>query len=200
VRSHYDEYVPGEVWAIERWECDRNRRRGSHKASGHSSLGYENTRKIQEADLSTTLDFATVTHSIASLSISGVTVKDIHEIPDMVGLGAGVLSPRPDNFVTGFSVTPAEVSSQNLDVRYTLNYVYFHCKIQGGLGGLFSVYSGLITAIAAIVKAFANDAKLSGSIDGGLPVINRIGPIMDASGNSYHGCEVSISILQFLEV
>ena len=147
--------------------------------------------------MSTTINFTTVTDSIAGLTITGVTVKDSDQIPQAIGTGYAVLCPRPDNFITGLSITPDEVSKQLLRVRYTLNYQYFHCRIGASL---FSAYGDMLTKLALIVKAFANDATLSGALDNGSPTIGRMGPTMDAAGNTYHGCEVSMTILQFLEV
>ncbi len=149
--------------------------------------------------MSTTIGFLTVTNSIAALSISGVTVKDADEIPEAIGLGAAILMPRPDNFITEFRMTPAEQSKQNWDVSYTLNYQYIHCAIGGGLG-TFAIYAAMLNNLATIVLAFANDATLTGAIDNGAPQIGTIGQIVDPANNIYHGCAVSIKITQFLEV
>lgn len=147
--------------------------------------------------MSTTFDVVTVTNAIESLSISGVTIKDVDTITQSIGLGFAVLMPRPDDFITDISIEPAELTKQNLDVRYTLHYQYFHCAVGNNL---FGDFKPLMDKIALIIKAFSNDATLTGSIDGGLPTIDRVGPIMDASGNRYHGAEFSMPILQFLEV
>ena len=147
--------------------------------------------------MSTTIDLATVTNAIAALSISGVTIKDIDEVTNSIGVNSGVLMPRPDNFITEMNITAAELSKQNLDVRYTLHYQYFHCAIGQNL---FADFAPLLAKIALIIVAFCNDATLAGSIDGGMPTVDVVGPIQDAAGNSYHGCEFSMPILQFLEV
>ena len=147
--------------------------------------------------MSTTINFTTVTDSIAGLTITGVTVKDSDQIPQAIGSGFAVLCPRPDNFITGLSIRRDELSGQNLTVRYTLNYQYFHVKIGASL---FSAYADMLAKLALIIKAFSNDATLSGALDNGYPTIGRVGPIQDAAGNTYHGCEVSMPITQFLEV
>ena len=147
--------------------------------------------------MTTTINFTTVTDSIAALSISGVTVKDSDQIPQAIGAGYKVLCPRPDNFITGLSITPDEVSKQLLRLRYTLNYQYFHSRIGAKL---FDSYSAMLGKLALILVAFANDATLSGAIDNGAPSVGRLGPTMDAAGNKYHGCELSMQITQFLEV
>jgi hypothetical protein len=147
--------------------------------------------------MSTSITLDTVTNAIAALSITGVTIKDTDELPSALGLETAVLMPKPDNFLTDLRITPAELSKQNLDVRYTLHYQYFHCKIAGQL---FANYAPMLDNLVLIIKAFSSDATLSGAMDNGECRIGVIGPIMDAAGNSYHGCELTIDILQFLEV
>jgi hypothetical protein len=150
--------------------------------------------------MTTTFDVLTVTNSIAALSITGVTVCDADQIPEALGLEFAVLAPIPDNFITNLVVTRSELTGQNLDVNYDLNYRYYHCAIGGATGGIFSVYPAMVTNLAAIVKAFALDDSLTGAMDNGFPTIGHIGPVADAAGNQYHGCDVTIHILQFLEV
>jgi hypothetical protein len=150
--------------------------------------------------LSTTVDFATVTHAIGALSISGVTVLDTHNITDSIGLGTAILAPMPVEFVSNIELSRDELSGQLLTLRYTLTYRYYHCAIAGGLGGIFGPYSAMITNAAAILKAFASDATLAGAVDNDLPTISNIGPVNDPAGNGFHGFDITIRIMQFLEV
>jgi hypothetical protein len=150
--------------------------------------------------LTATVDFLTVTNSIAALTIAGVTILDTDQIPDAVGLDFAVLAPMPEAFITNVEVTRDELSAQKLVLRYTLTYRYYHCKIQGGLGGLFATYAGLITNAAAILLAFSSDATLAGAVDNDMPQVLNIGPVSDPSGNAYHGCDITLRIMQFLEV
>ena len=99
--------------------------------------------------------------------------------------------------LTSVSFRRDEVSGQLLTARYTLNYQYFHCQIAGDL---FSSYSPMLTNLGRIFVAFSSDATLTGAIDNGPPSFGRLGPMQDASGNKYHGFDVSIPITQFLEV
>jgi len=150
--------------------------------------------------MSTTVDFTTVTNSIAALNISGVTVKDVDEVTDTTKMSPATLAPRPEDFVTGISLVPAELSQQDNDLTYTLHYRYYHCQIVRGLGGMLASYSGLITKAAAILLAFSNDATLTGATNNTAPQIENIGPVNDPAGNVYLGFEISIQILQFLKV
>jgi hypothetical protein len=150
--------------------------------------------------MTTDIQFTTVTDAIAALTISGVVIKDSDQITDSMGLGYAVLSPIPDNFITGVKVDSVEVTKSKLNFSYDLHYRYYHAAITGGMGGLFAMYSGMLTNLGAILAAFSKSTVLRGAMDNGAPTLSHIGPVVDAAGNSYHGCDVTIHIMQFLEV
>ena len=142
------------------------------------------------------INFTTVTNSIAALSISGVTVKDVDEITSSrMGQGA-ILAPRPDGFVTDISFTPDEMTKQKLTLKYTLNYVYYHCPIGSTLN--FADYSNLIGKLALILAAMIEDHTLTGAVDTEAPSVGDIGPVLDPAGNAFHGCTISLTISQFI--
>jgi len=154
--------------------------------------------------LSATVDFLTVTNSIAALTFTGssgtISVKDTDEIPDTIGLDTHILAPMPAGFITGIELIRDELTAQLLTLKYTLTYRYYHCKIGGGMGGLFGTYAGLITNAAAILLAFSKHATLVGALDNDIPQIIDIGAVSDPSGNGYHGFDITLRITQFLEV
>jgi hypothetical protein len=142
------------------------------------------------------ITLSTVTNAIEGLTISGVTVCDIDEITTSRMGGKGILSPRPDNFVTGLSFTRDEISGQLQTVRYTLNYAYYHLPIGSVLN--FNEYSTMITNIVAIAAALAEDHTITGSLDTNGVTVSDIGMILDPAGNAFHGCIISLEITQFL--
>jgi hypothetical protein len=150
--------------------------------------------------MSTTVDFSTVTNSIAALSVSGVTIRDIDEVTDSNILGGKILFPQPVDFITDINLIRDEITGQWNTLTYTLHYVYLHCPTAGGLGGLKASYSGLITNAAAILLAFSSDATLSGAMDNGSPRMEGLGIVTDPAGNAYYGCLFVLAITQFLEV
>lgn len=147
--------------------------------------------------MTTTITLATVAHAISQLSISGVSVQDVHNVSLSLGEIDHVLVLRADDYITNLTITAAELSKQNLDVAYDLHYIYYHCAIGGDL---FDVYSGLIDKIALIVVAFAQNDTLAGAVDNIVLSIDHVGPVSDNSGNAFHGAEFTVHILQFLEV
>ena len=142
------------------------------------------------------VNFATVTNSIAALSISGVTVKDSDQITASRLGQSAILAPRPDRFVTNLTIEPDELSKQKLTVRYTLNYVYYHCPIGSTLN--FADYANILTNLSAIIAALLENHNITGAVDTENPAISDIGPVLDPAGNVYHGCVISITIVQFV--
>ncbi len=140
----------------------------------------------------------TVADSISKLSISGVTIKDINELSASWTSLPNVLYPRPENFVTGVSLVPAELTKQKYDLKYTLNYRFLNVQL-GNDAVLFVTYPTLIAKIVLIVNAIITNHNLTGAIDVSFGGIAAIGALADPAGNIYHGCDFAINILEFLE-
>ena len=151
--------------------------------------------------MSTTVDFVAVANSIAALTFTGssgtITVKDIDEIASAVGLDDHILSPMPENYISGVEITRDESGAQLLVLKYILTYRYYHCKLGGDL---FANYANMVTNAAAILCAFARDDTLVGAVDNGEAQITAFGPVNDPAGIGYHGFDLTIRITQFLEV
>ena len=145
------------------------------------------------------VSISTVADAIAGLSISGVTVKDIDQISVSRAVGAATLAPRPDRFVTDLSVeaeTFGSGATRSATLRYTLNYVYYHCLVGSTLD--FGSYSAMITNISAVLVALITNDDVTGATDNTMPTISDIGPVSDPVGNVYHGCTVSLQIVQYI--
>jgi hypothetical protein len=148
--------------------------------------------------LSTTVNFTTVTNSVAALTITDTTILDIDEIPDAIGLDHHVLAPIPDGFVTNIEITRDELSGQLLTMKYNLNYRYYLCHV--GSTGLIGNYANLIKYMALVFKAFASDLTLTGALDNGLPKIGNLGRYGDNAQNMYFCFDIILPVMQFLEV
>lgn len=145
------------------------------------------------------VSLATVADSISKLTISGVTVKDMDEITSSYLAGPATFSPRPDNFVSDLSVTPSSLGSggtKQVDIKYTLNYVYYHCALGSVLN--FSMYSAMVTNIAAILVALITNDVVSGAVDLTVTGLSNIGPVVDPAGNAFHGCNISVQITELV--
>lgn len=148
-----------------------------------------------------TSTISTVADSIAGLTISGVTIKDIDQIPDSARLLCPLLIPQPDNFVTDISVSFETFGSNGgakINTNYTLNYVFLFCEVGSGLGA-FAAFSGLMTKLSAILVAIDSNDAITGAVDMKLNSIGNIGVITDPAGVEYWGLQFSIRLLEFTQ-
>lgn len=145
-----------------------------------------------------TSTISTVADSIAGLTISGVTIKDIDQIPDTARLLCPLLIPKPDNFVTDISVSFETFGSNGgakINTNYTLNYVFLFCEIGGT--GAFAAFAGLMTKLSAILVAINSNDTITGAVDVKINSIGNIGVITDPAGIEYWGLEFSLRVLEY---
>ncbi len=143
---------------------------------------------------------STVTDSIAGLIISGVTIKDIDQIPEAARLLTPLIIPQPNNFVTDLSVTFETFGSNGsakMNTNYTLNYVFLYCEV-GGLSA-FAAFSGLIEKLSAILVAIDSNDAISGAVDVKINSIGNLGVITDPAGVEFWGLEFSLRVLEYTQ-
>lgn len=146
-----------------------------------------------------TSTISTVADSISGLTISGVTIKDIDQIPDTARMLCPLLIPQPDNFVTDLSVefvTYGSNTGAKINTNYTLNYVFLFCEVGSGLGA-FAAFSGLVTKLSAILVAINSNDVISGAVDVKINSIGNIGVITDPAGIEYWGLQFSLRVLEY---
>ena len=151
--------------------------------------------------MAVTSSFSTITNSIAALSISGVTIKDIDEIPQSASLLLPILFPRPNDFVTEFSQQFMSLGSNGaakINFEYNLNYVFLYAEAGSGLG-TYELYNGLITKLSAILVAFASNDAITGLVDLQTSTIGSIGIVEGPSGQQYWGLMLSLHVLEFAQ-
>jgi hypothetical protein len=143
---------------------------------------------------------ATVAASIDGLTISGVTIRDLDEIPEKVEpRDCPVLYPNPDGFMSGveLEVDSFGSASAKKTIRYRLNYVFLHSPV-GGERGLFAKAPDMVAKVCAILDAvIANDA-ISGCVDIQPGDVTEFGPVADPSGNVFHGCRLAFAVTELV--
>ena len=140
--------------------------------------------------MTVTCSVNTVASSIAALSVSGVTIKDIDKIPDSAKLLCPVLIPQPNDYMSNVTVSFETFGSNGgakLNMEYDLNYVYLHCESGSG-----------INAFAPFSSLMSNDA-VTGLVDLTVNSISNVGIINDPAGNSYWGVLLSFHVLEFAQ-
>ena len=147
------------------------------------------------------LSITTVTNSIAALSVTGVTIKDIDEIPTRVdAYDCPILYPEPVDFVTNLSVTPMAYGSGGsgpFDVDYDLTYAFLYA--QAGEGSeLLSHYSGFVAKVCLILDRIIVSDNITGCVELTWNGIATFGPIYDPTHTStFHGCHLIFHVKEF---
>lgn len=146
------------------------------------------------------LALTTITNSIAALSVSGVTIKDVDEIPnEVLDRECPMVIPKPDGFVSNFKperVTLGSGSGAKWNVNYNLTYRLLYAKVGTGRG-LFDLYSGFAVKAMLFVDAVMDNDALTGTVDITLDNISDFGPVVDPAGITFHGCDFTFSVLEF---
>lgn len=150
------------------------------------------------------LQITTIADSIAGLSVAGVTLYDIDEIPtQIIPRKVPAIIPRPNEFMTDFELrvdSLGDGSTAKMTVFYTLNYRLLHSKIGEGRRKLFGTYADLVAKIGLFLDALITNDAVSGSLDSRPVNISNVGPVASPAeeGVAYHGCDIGIRITEFV--
>ncbi len=147
------------------------------------------------------VSFSTVADSISNIAISGVTVKDINQIPDSASMLCPLLIPQPNGFVSEITPTFETFGSNGtpkINLSYTLNYVFLHSEVGSGVSA-FDGYSDLMAKLELIFEAiFSNDA-ITGAVDLKLQSVSNVGVVTDPAGIDYWGVQLSFRVLEYVQ-
>lgn len=145
-----------------------------------------------------TLAITTITNSIAALTITGLTIKDIDEIPQgVMDRDCPMLIPDPDNFITAFNAQPDTLDKTKWTVAYTLNYLLLYAGLGSGRTTVMEKFSGMVSKATAFIDAVAAAMTLTGSVDWSPGNIDSF-DIVTIGQNSFHSCRVNIEITEFI--
>jgi hypothetical protein len=148
-----------------------------------------------------TLHIESVITAIAALSVSGVTVCDLGDIPESPAPRTTYLIPSPSepSFVAEFEITRQSfgMSTAATDATYTLNYKYLYAPA-GSERGLSKIYPGMVGKAVDIIEAILSLTGLNGSVTW-KPKLGEFFIISDPAGISWHGCLITIEIQEFMQ-
>lgn len=138
------------------------------------------------------LSFTTISTTIAALSITGLTIKDIDEVPTK-GDRVPILIPL-DNFVSNLSVSEVVLgvpSTRPMTVTYTLNYRLLHTPVGAGRSNILEAYEGLSDMVALILDEILAMDTTTGVEDlmPGTPAITNFGQVLAPDALIYYGCD-----------
>lgn len=147
-----------------------------------------------------TLAIATLCNSIAGISVTGLTVKDIDEIKEeFLPRDCPVLYPEPVDFVTNLTADRAAFgvgSGSRWNVEYDLKYTLLYAPIGSGRG--MEMISPTVTLAFAIVDAILALSTLSGAVLVTFGGLSMPGPMGDPAGTGFFGVQITLHVLDLV--
>jgi len=146
------------------------------------------------------LEIAQICTSIAGLDVAGVTIADLDQIPEQVTSRKPMIFPRPDGFVSNFIMERNSFgggSTAKMTVTYTLNYRLCYAPIGEGRG-VFDIYPNMVEKAFLFLDAVLAIDTLTGLEDITPGDVIDFGPVTDPAGNLFHGCDILINIMEFV--
>lgn len=144
------------------------------------------------------LNSAAIATGIAALSISGVTVKNVTEIPERVSAReCPILFPSPNNWITGGiggeedAEGPATFGPGMWVFQRVFNYLYLHASAGQGRG-LAEHLSAMGTKLDAISEALTG-LNLAG-VDVMQIETSEFNVVTDPAGNTFYGFQVAVTL------
>lgn len=136
---------------------------------------------------------------IANVSVSGVTVCGVTNIPQGGQMVTPILFPQPTGWLSdviqgarGISINDAEQST----FTYNLHYVLLLAPLGGSISQT-EVYNALVAKVKAIIASILSDDTLAGLVDISLNGIEGIGEVFDPSDVPYWGALLSFRITEY---
>jgi hypothetical protein len=147
---------------------------------------------------------ATVADAIAALTITGVTVKDIDQIPASATVRDVFLFPKPDGFVTGLTVTPQSQGytaiGAKFDVEYVLTYTLATGEFGSGRASTIDFYAAMVGHVVKVINAITDINTLAGAVEISVSGVESFGSVLDPAGNPHPGTNIAFSVKEFYEV
>ena len=144
------------------------------------------------------IGIATIANAIAALSVTGLSIKDIDEIPPQADQSISTLIPLPD-YMTDFEVEIDSFgggSTAKMTVWYTLGYRLLYKPVGAGLD--LEYYDNMIALAAAFLDAVLVIETISGC-EGIMPVgVVNMGVVNDPADHEYIGCDIFLRVQEFV--
>lgn len=146
------------------------------------------------------LQIAAVANSIAALSVSGVTIKDVDEIPAKVDPRASIIMPLP-NFATDWTHEVDSLGTGNSRMQtmwYTLNYRLCYKRVGAGRVSTIEHYAGMVAKAALFFDAVMAIDTFTGGVEMLPAGITNMGLVNDDSDNIFIGCDLAVRVQEFV--
>ena len=142
----------------------------------------------------------TIANSIAALSVTGVTIRDLDEMQnEVLDRHCPLVMPAP-NYISKVRLVRQSFGSGTdckWDAHYTLTYRLFHSAVGTGRT-LLDNYPGLVDKSMKFVDAVITNDCITGVIDSVMGDILGFGVVTGPADNQFFGCDIEFNILEFV--
>jgi hypothetical protein len=147
------------------------------------------------------IPIATITASIAGLTVTGLTIRDTGSLSDHIEhRDEPCMVARPNGFVT-FSPTVRDTYGLATIARktqvFTLAYRLFYADAGEGRG-MYDLFPGFVTMIFALQDALIAADALGGTIDMQMIGNPSLGIVQDGADGNHWGCDINIQCTVFI--
>ena len=144
------------------------------------------------------LAIATVVDNISKLSVSGLVIKDMDEIPGSVDARQPTLIPLPD-FLTDYAMERDSFgggSTAKMTVNYTLNYRLCYAPV--GAGRPLEWFDNMVSMVGLIMDAVMAVDTLGGTVDIVPAGVRNMGIVNDPGDAGFYGCDLAFKVEEFV--
>ena len=146
------------------------------------------------------LAIATVADSISKISVSGLVIKDIDQIPAGVDGRQPTMIPLPD-YLTDFNMERDSFgggSTALMTVTYRLNYRLCYKPAGSGRSNALDWFDNMVAMVGLILDAVLAIEVMTGTIDI-VPVnVFNVGLVNDPADNAFYGADLSFQVKEFV--
>ncbi len=146
-----------------------------------------------------TLSFTTISDTISKLTVAGLTIKDIDEIPTS-GDRVPIVIPLPD-FITGFGMERDSFggASAKMTVNYTLNYRLLFIKAGAGRSNMIEALNGLTEMIGLFLDEILAVGVVAGVEDltPNSNAVTNMGLVNAPDDEANYGCDFQMESMEF---
>lgn len=145
------------------------------------------------------LQILTVADSISKLAVTGLTIKDIDEIPialegrDCPVMFLDLNNPFTFNEIT-FESFGGSIAKKN--ANYTLNYLLVYGLAGSGSTKVLENFAGMIGLAADVVERVVDLDTLTGAVEWSASIGDTA--VLDWNGKSFNSVQIRISITEFV--
>jgi len=144
-----------------------------------------------------TVSFLTVFDTLSGLSVTGLDIYDIDDIPDAISGRKPVLIPHPD-MVENVEIVRDSMGAES--ALMTMSYILKMrlCYAPAGAGRGLQYLSKVVQMVGLIVDATVGVSTFTGATTFDWNNLDFLGNVTDPAGNEFYGADISFNVTEFI--